>query len=279
MTKPRHTSTARPGHGQPASLSRRRLLQQAGTLGVAAAVGGSLGTSRSLAAASSAAVLASASSLVLTPEQEEGPFYVAIEKISKNITLGRTGVPLELKIKLVDTSDRPIKNAACDIWQCDAIGVYSDESSEQTVGQTWLRGVQFTDADGIAEFDTIYPGHYAGRTTHIHIKVHIGGTASTSTYAGGHVSHTGQLLFDDAITTQVYQLTPYTSDTAARVLNTADHVYTQQGGSKSLLSLARLGSTVANGFVGAIRLVLNPASTPAAVGVSGGGPGSGPPGG
>jgi protocatechuate 3,4-dioxygenase beta subunit len=252
-------------------LTRRRLLESAGAAGVALAVGGTLGVGRGLAAVTteSASALA-ASALVLTPEQEEGPFYVALEKIRKNITLGRPGVPLSLKIKVVDaTTGKPIKNAACDIWQCDASGVYSDESSEGTVGSTWLRGVQLTDATGLAEFTTIYPGHYQGRTTHIHVKVHIGGTAGGTTYSGGHVSHTGQLLFDDATTTKIYALAPYNAETAARVLNTADHVYTDENGSKVVLKLTPLGSAPADGYLGTITLGVNPASTPAPVGVGG----------
>jgi protocatechuate 3,4-dioxygenase beta subunit len=130
--------------------------------------------------------------------------------------------------------------------------------------------VQFTNAGGFAEFETIYPGHYSGRTTHIHVKVHIGGKAAGSAYTGGHVSHTGQILFDDAITSRVYELAPYTCDTAARVLNSADRVYTEQGGSKSVLKLSRRGSSIADGLVGAVTLAVNPTATPAAVGVSGG---------
>ncbi len=251
-----------------AGFTRRRLLRKAGVLGLTAAAGGALGAGRSLATLDSTDAVATATALTLTPEQEEGPFYVALDKIRKNITAGRPGVPLKLEIKLVNTAGKPIKGAACDIWQCDATGVYSDESSEQTVGQTWLRGVQFTDAKGVAEFVTIYPGHYSGRTTHIHIKAHIGGKATGGTYGGGHVSHTGQLLFSDAITSEVYRLAPYTSDTEARVANSADHVYTQEGGSKSVLKLSKLGSSVADGFRGTITLVVNPAATPAAVGVT-----------
>ena len=62
--------------------------------------------------------------------------------------------------------------------------------------------------------------------------------AAGGAYSGGHVSHTGQLLFDDAITTRVYKLAPYSSNTAARTLNTADRFYTEQGGAKSLLELS-----------------------------------------
>ena len=272
MTREQDTSTPnRPDPGESAGLTRQRLLRQAGALGLAAAVGGGAGAARGLAALDSTREALATSKLTLTPEQEEGPFYVALEKIRKNISLGQAGVPLRLKIKLVSTAGTPIKGAACDIWQCNATGLYSDESSESTVGQTWLRGVQFTDADGLAEFQTIYPGHYQGRTTHIHVKVHIGGRSAGTTYAGGHVSQTGQLLFEDAISSEVYTLAPYTSDTAARVLNSADRVYTEQGGAKSTLKLGKLGSQVSDGFLAAITLVVDPAATPAAVGVGGGG--------
>jgi protocatechuate 3,4-dioxygenase beta subunit len=252
-------------------LTRRSLLRRAGAVGVAAAAGGSLAGVRGLAVPDADATTFAAK-LALTPEQEEGPFYVALEKIRKNITLGRPGIPLNLQLKVLNTSGKPIKAAACDIWQCDAGGVYSDESSEGTVGQTWLRGVQLTNAKGLAQFVTIYPGHYQGRTTHIHVKVHIGGKVSGSAYSGGHVSHTGQLLFDDAVTTEVYKLASYTSETAPRVYNTADHVYEEQGGAKAMLTLSKLGAGVSDGFLGAIRLVVNPAATPAGVGVGGGRP-------
>lgn len=242
-------------------LTRRRLLRDAGVVGVALAAAGGLDVTRGIAAVSSASSMSSA--LVLTPEQEEGPFYVALEKVRKDIRLGRPGVPLDLEIKIVNsTSGKPIVNAACDIWHCDATGVYSDESSENTVGQTYLRGVQLTNAQGIAEFETIYPGHYAGRATHIHVKVHVGGTVKGSAYSGGHVSHTGQLFFSDAISTEVYKLGPYTSDTAARVLHAADQVWTQQDGAKSVVELTKSGA----GFKGTITLGVNPAATPAPVG-------------
>jgi protocatechuate 3,4-dioxygenase beta subunit len=257
-----------------AALTRKRLLRDAGLLGVALVGGGSLGVGRGLAELTGlTASAAAASALILTPEQEEGPYYVALEKIRKNISLGRPGVPFTLRIKVVSSATgKPIKNAACDIWHCDASGVYSDESVENTVGQTWLRGVQLTNANGVAEFDSIYPGHYMGRATHIHVKVHIGGTKSGTQYSGGHVSHTGQLFFNDAISSHVYALDAYAADTAARVLDPADNVYTQQGGAKSLVALTMLGTSVADGFLGTVTLGVNPASTPSAVGGNGGAP-------
>jgi len=52
------------------------------------------------------------------------------------------------------------------------------------------------------------------------------------------------------------------------VSNTADHVYTEQGGAKAMLELSKLGSSAADGYLGTITLAVNPASTPSPVGVT-----------
>jgi protocatechuate 3,4-dioxygenase beta subunit len=262
MTSELHTPN-QPAGDAATGLSRGRLLRRAGALGLVAAAGSALEAGPALAAETAV------TGLTLTPEQEEGPFYVAVERIRKNVTEGKPGVPLQLQVKVVTAAGTPIARAACDIWQCDATGVYGDESSENTVGKTWLRGVQFTDAKGVAEFVTIYPGHYQGRATHIHVKVHVGGKARGATYTGGHVSHTGQLLFDDTISTQVYRQSAYAADTAARVPNGQDHVYTEQGGAVMKLRLGKLGATVAQGYLATMTLIVDPSATPAGVGVGG----------
>jgi len=110
---------------------------------------------------------------VLSPEMTEGPYYVAADaKIRKDIRGGVPGTPLALKLGVANVATcKPIAGAAVDIWHADAGGVYSDEQQNNTVGQTFLRGVQPTNASGIAAFTTIYPGWYQGRTVHIHVKV------------------------------------------------------------------------------------------------------------
>jgi protocatechuate 3,4-dioxygenase beta subunit len=207
--------------------------------------------------------------LRLMPEQEEGPFYVDIEKVRENTVEGQEGVPLDLRARVIDHQECvPVAGAACDIWLCNACGVSSDESSEDTVGQTYLRGVQFTDSEGWAEFKTIYPGHYAGRATHIHIKVHIGGKRTTKTYSGGHICHTGQMLFDEGVNDAVYELSPYDKSTVARVPNSQDRVFSEQGGK---YSMPKLSGTPASGIKATIALGVDPGSTPAAVGAASGG--------
>jgi protocatechuate 3,4-dioxygenase beta subunit len=201
-------------------------------------------------------------SCTLVAEQEEGPYYLDLEKIRKNITEGKSGVRLDLHVKVVDnTSCEPLSDVAVDIWHAAASGKYSGFSGEGTSGQTFLRGVQLTGEEGIAVFRTIYPGWYRGRATHIHLKAHLGGKAGTR-YTGGHVAHTGQMFFSDALTDRVARLAPYSSRTVTRVRNKADHVYTQQGGSGSILSLtARDKRSIRSGFVGRITLGVDPGQT------------------
>jgi protocatechuate 3,4-dioxygenase beta subunit len=187
-----------------------------------------------------------AAACILTPEQEEGPYYVDLNKVRRDITEGRPGVPLRLRIYVVDSDTcKPLKNAAVDIWHCDALGVYSDESNQSTSGQTWLRGVQLTDSNGLGTFKTIYPGHYQGRTTHIHVKVHTGGS----------VVHTGQFFFTDRLSREVYRLSPYKKDTVGYQTRATDQVYTGQHGSSSVLKLKRRGSSLRrSGLIGTITL-------------------------
>jgi protocatechuate 3,4-dioxygenase beta subunit len=62
----------------------------------------------------------------LAAEQEEGPYYVVDEMVRSNIVEGKPGVPLSLRLVLLDARTcKPLQNAAVDIWHCDAGGVYS----------------------------------------------------------------------------------------------------------------------------------------------------------
>ena len=219
------------------TLTRRgSLLRLGGFLAaIVGAAGWKVATSEG---AGPAGVASGAVKCVLTPEMTEGPYYLPNEKVQRNITEGRSGTPLLLHLTAVDASTcRPIKGAAVDIWHTDALGVYSGEAVESTVGQTFMRGIQRTNAHGLATFQTVYPGWYQGRTVHIHVKVHI----------GGNVVHTGQLFFRDALTDAVYRSSPYMGRPNRDTRNVTDSIY-RNGGSKSLLSIRRRGS----GYVGSI---------------------------
>ena len=236
---------------EPVELTRRGALKAA----LAASAGAVLlGGPKLLGTAVDEALATGA--CTLTPEQEEGPFYVALNRIRSNIVGSRTGVPLLLRITLIDASTcKPLKGAAVDIWQADAVGHYSDEAREGTLGQTWLRGVQLTDSSGLARFTTIYPGFYSGRAPHIHVKVHVGGSHTSSRYSGGHVSHNGQIFFPDALSTKVYRSSPYTQDANTRTYRKSDRVYTGQHGSSSVLKIT--GGSVSAGVRGTITLAVD----------------------
>jgi len=199
---------------------------------------------------------------VLTPEQEEGPFYIDFARVRQDIVENRPGVPLALTIGVVDSNTcKPIHNAAIDIWHCDALGVYSGEPSEGSVGETFLRGIQLTDGNGQVEFTTIYPGQYPGRTTHIHVKVHIGGQRGKGTYSGGHVSHTGQLFTNDRNDAEVFALAPYNRNTAELTPRGDDFVFREQHGSSSELALAPAGTNLArDGFKAKVTLGVDPSA-------------------
>jgi protocatechuate 3,4-dioxygenase beta subunit len=251
--------------------TRRRVLRDLGGAGLIGA--GLAGAGSGLLGGSPlAAAPALAAACTLTAEQEEGPYYLDLEKVRKDITEGKSGLRLDLRITIVDRSTcRPIEGVAVDIWHCDAVGVYSGFAAEHTQGRTSLRGVQLTGADGTATFRTIYPGWYPGRATHIHLKAHVGGTSGASTYRGGHVAHTGQLFFSDTVTDQVARRSPYTGDHVVRTRNAADRIFTQEGGSSAKLALTRRkAATIKAGYTGAITLGIDPAATPAATGGGGG---------
>jgi protocatechuate 3,4-dioxygenase beta subunit len=241
--------------GDQLPIRRREMMAlSAGALASVALYG--CGSDEDEAATSVAEGARTAPDCVLTPAQEEGPFYIDLARVRRDIVEDRPGVPLALAVTVVDASTcEPIRDAAVDVWHCDALGVYSGEPSEGSEGTAWLRGIQLTDRDGLAEFATIYPGQYPGRTTHIHLKVHTGGRRSDGTYSGGHTAHTGQLFTTDRDDAEVFALAPYSRNPAEITPREADFIFREQGGSSAALALARAGGNLARaGFTGRVTL-------------------------
>jgi protocatechuate 3,4-dioxygenase beta subunit len=233
-------------------ISRRRALTILGgaSLGaVAAACSRETGTPDGAATSSAAQVGSTPAAgtggavaqvdCVLMPETTEGPFFIPLNRVRSDITEGKDGTPLTLDLTVVDAGNcRPIKDAAVDIWHCDATGEYSGvRSSVQT---SFLRGVQMTDAEGKAKFETIYPGWYQGRAVHIHVKV------ST----GGNEVHTGQLFFPDDVSLDVYEDGAYRSRGEMDTTNRRDGIFSRGGGSQSTLKLTESGE----GYTGTLTM-------------------------
>ena len=127
-------------------------------------------------------------------------------------------------------------------------------------------GIQLTNASGVATFDTIYPGWYVGRATHMHIKVHLGGTyiSSSSYYSGATYVHTGQLFFNDSLSDLVNQQSPYNTKTTSgsRLQNSADNIY-QSGGSYTLMNVQYVNSAkgVSGGLIPSVTLGVTSSSS------------------
>ena len=187
--------------------------------GTAATVEPKTSTSGSLAS-----LFDESASCALTPEETEGPYYFDVGSIRSNIREDREGVALRLAFRVRNAgSCEPIENAVVDIWHCDALGNYSGfESSSSGPGgggptddETFLRGAQATNADGIAQFRTVYPGWYQGRTVHIHVKVHIDRQTVL----------TSQVFFDERVNEAVYKRSPYSQKTGREVFNDNDGIF------------------------------------------------------
>ncbi|HVV76985.1 MAG TPA: hypothetical protein VHC43_13205 [Mycobacteriales bacterium] len=210
------------------ALSRRNLLRASGTLGAATAVVGLGPLTRALAAVSAKSTSSSDSTVTdctMITAGEIGPFFVdgQLERsdVRTNSATGAAveGVPLKLKLTFNEGGcNAPLVGARIDIWSANPHGVYSDEASENTVGDDSLRGYQITDSTGSVNFTTLYPGWYAGRTTHIHARIR---TYSGSTLKSDFLT---QYFFD--ATSQAAILDAYAADdsTAFQARDT-DRVY------------------------------------------------------
>ncbi len=188
---------------------------------------------------------------LLAPEQIAGPYFRNPRLIRRNISEGASGIPLLLKLSLVDVSTcEPVTDALVDIWHCNARGAYSgwskiDPDKEVDVGDigsvprtdddTYLRGGQFTDRKGIVKFTTIYPGFYAGRSVHIHVAVRI---VSGSNYLDArHVAWVGQLYLPEVTSRSVLGAKDYSGRRISPLRNDQDELFTRMQGEDSTLKV------------------------------------------
>lgn len=232
--------------------------------------------------------LAHAAPCTLAAEQEVGPFYVADEATRGDIVEDRAGLPLTLRLQVLDSRTcKPLAAAAVDLWHCDAMGLYSGFTRMQEMGPpaegappgrpgnailrrgpppgpppmmrptdklTFLRGIQRTDRDGVVRFHTIFPGVYPGRTNHIHFKVHV----------ADHVAHIGQLFFPEELAVSILKRPPYDSHRIRRTTHAEDGIFRGQGGAASIADVKMDGeATVA---VADLAVAVDPTATPAQVG-------------
>ena len=145
--------------------------------------------------------------LMLTPAQQEGPFYpveipadvdadLTVVGDSETVALGQ---PLVLQGLLLDSTGQPIEGAVVEIWQTDAFGVYlhpGDPGFDDRDPAFQGFGTSTTDAEGAWAFRTILPELYGGRPRHIHAKVKVADETVLTTqvyFSGGDIPDEGTL--------------------------------------------------------------------------------------
>jgi protocatechuate 3,4-dioxygenase beta subunit len=214
----------------------------------------------------------------MTPQSIEGPYYIDPKLVRSDIREGKAGVPLTVTFQVLNGADcAPLPGARVDIWHADATGVYSGyahqgaDGKTDTKGQSYLRGTQMADADGVVRFRTVYPGWYAGRTTHLHFKVFLDSKTVLM----------GQMYFPDALSEFLYTtVRPYCDRGLVRdMVNATDPIAASDDGDHACYAAVKEEK---DGYVASLVLgVDRQGQTKAGFGPGGppGGPGGPPPGG
>src|SRR5262245_29546705 len=177
-------------------------------------------------------------SCAVAPTETVGPYPSLQDFVRSDIREGSGGLPVTLTITVVNAASgcSPVSGAMVDIWQCDAQGRYSQYSQPGYDGraQTFLRGIQTTDAGGRVTFTTVYPGWYAGRATHIHVEVSVGGRSVKVT----------QIAFPESVTAAVYRTGVYAAHGQNPTSNAGDMVFADSASSE----LATVTGDATNGY-------------------------------
>lgn len=138
--------------------------------------------------------------------------------LRRDLSDGLTGLPTRFELLVVDRACAPVPGAIVELWYASPAGAYSRAAeaidagtayggsladlnaafctgnAPEALSSKWLRGYQIAGADGRVTFDSIFPGWYPGRTSHLHFIV----TANGLRYV------TSQLFFAEALTTAIY---------------------------------------------------------------------------
>lgn len=187
----------------------------------------------------------------MAPTETEGPYPYPGGEIHNplnrsDVTGGQTGVALSLAFTLVNTNSSCalLEGYRIDIWHCNAKGYYSGYGNQpgvsgtlSYVGADWLRGYQTTDANGKLVFNTIYPGWYSGRATHIHFEV----------YNGTKLVKTGQLTMPETISDAIHITSGY-NGSINTTRNVSDSVFGNSATDLGNQTMALTGS-IAAGYV------------------------------
>jgi len=176
----------------------------------------------------------------VTPNETAGPYPSLTDFFRSDIREGKAGTTLTLTVKVVNTNNNcaAVPNAQVEIWHCDVGGNYSQYGS--VASQTFLRGIQTTDANGTVTFTTIYPGWYQGRATHIHVEATVNGRSVK----------VSQMAFPESVNNTVHAAGVYASRGANPMANASDGIFADSLASE----LVTPSGSVSSGFVAAFQL-------------------------
>ncbi|KAK2731921.1 extracellular dioxygenase [Colletotrichum kahawae] len=177
---------------------------------------------------------------VLSIETTEGPFYVEGEFVRWALWDDEFGIPMYLDLQIIDTETcEPAPDVWVEVWHANATGVYSGvvtnangagDSDPDNAFKTFHRGLQKTNADGAVWFGTNFPGHYAGRTPHVHIMTHAAGTEALAndTVQNNVATHAGQMFFDQKLVEKMRKHERYGKNKQHFIENKDDAYFRQE---------------------------------------------------
>jgi protocatechuate 3,4-dioxygenase beta subunit len=223
-------------------LTRREAIGAVSAAGAAFAFGcGDTPTGPTSTAASAAASTNAA--CTVTPSETVGPFPSLVDLFRSDIREGKSGTVLALTIRVVNAANgcAAVPNVNVEIWHVDAAGDYSQYGSQTT--QTFLRGIQTSNASGEVTFTTIYPGWYQGRATHIHVEVSMAGRSVKATH----------IAFPESINNSVHTSGVYSSRGTNPMSNLSDGIFSDSLSSEIVTPTG----SVAGGYAATFQVAIS----------------------
>ncbi|HEY0061558.1 MAG TPA: intradiol ring-cleavage dioxygenase [Telluria sp.] len=166
-------------------------------------------------------------------------------------TLQAQGVPLTLSLQVVDVADgcKPMAGAAVYVWHCDREGRYSLYAPGLET-QSYLRGLQQADDNGIVTFNTVFPGCYPGRMPHVHLEVF---ASLAQALAGKGRLKTSQFAFPMSAVNEAYKDPGYQGSARHIAGQSLEHDMVFRDG-RSGSQIVTIDGTLAQGFSASLTL-------------------------